>query len=306
MTQAPLPGFSIVTPSYNQARFIRRNIDSVLAQDYPRVEHIVVDNASLDGTVEILQGHPTVTWVSEHDSGQSEAVNKGVSMSRNEWIIWINSDDFLLPGALHALAEYIGSHPDVAMIYSNNVRVDENDAVLLRRAPNYTPWRLRHWWWGSLQLWQPGTVFRRSLFDAAGPLNEQLHYAMDFDFMLRAQDLSTFCYLDADLVAFRLHGDQKGHRNEIPFIDERISSTRAYWRRRNRIAHAAYAALLYFVRGSLMFVEGLRHLERGDRDRGRAFVFAGLRRNPLAVLRPEHLGYWVRRIIGRERYYRWR
>ena len=110
------PGFSVITPSFNQAQYIRENIESVLAQDYPNVEHIVIDNASTDGTVEILGTYPALIWRSEPDSGQSDAVNKALQLATKEWIIWVNSDDFLLPGAMHALAAMIGRNPSAAAL----------------------------------------------------------------------------------------------------------------------------------------------------------------------------------------------
>jgi glycosyltransferase involved in cell wall biosynthesis len=300
------PRFSVVTPSFNQGRFLRENLASVITQDYPYVEHIVIDNASTDGSIEILREHPSVNWVSEPDHGQSDAVNKGIARGTYEWIIWLNSDDYLLPGALSRLARFIESNADIEFIYSNVFHVSETGAQQLRRRPNYSRWKLTHWWWCSLQLWQPGTAMRRSLFDAAGPLDVSLHYAMDFDLFLKAQGHCAFHYLDAELVAFRLHDRQKGHENEGAFTDERIKSTLAYWRETNRAAYYLYAAILYFVRGSLMFVEGLRYYERGDNERGKTLVRRGLCRNPLAWMRIEHFGFWLRRTIGSERYYRFR
>ncbi len=300
----PTPTFSVITPSYNQALYIRENIEAVIAQDYPHVEHIVIDNASTDGTVEILKAYPGLKWISEPDSGQSDAVNKALEYSSNEWIVWVNSDDFLLPGALATLAGAIERNPAAAAIISNNVRVNEHGERIATVKPNYSSWKLRHWWWSSLQLWQPGSVFRKEVFDYAGPLDIELHFSMDFDFMLKAQDRYPFERLDADLVAFRLHEQQKGNASEIPFIDERIRSTRSYWKARNMPAYWFYSTVLYFVAGSLKFVHGLRAYESGDANQGRKLIRAGLMRNPAAVFRPEHLGFWLRKLIGRDAYYR--
>lgn len=298
------PSFSIVTPSYNQANYIRDNIESVRTQDYQRVEHIVHDNVSTDGTIDILRHYPSLVWVSEQDSGQADAVNKAIRRCKNEWIVWVNSDDYLLPGALTSLAQYIQAYPHRRVLMSNHIRVDCDGTAIARIKPNYSPWKLRHWWWAALQLWQPGIVFHRSLFDASGPLNEQLHYAMDFDFFLRLQDIEEFHYFDADIVAFRVHENQKGHASEVPFIEERIAATNAYWERRSKAAAIFYRSLLYFVEGSLVFVEALRQFENGHHAYARALISRGLRRNPLALLRPEHAGFWLRMLIGRNAYYR--
>lgn len=300
------PSFSVITPSFNQAQFIRANIEAVLAQDYAHIEHIVIDNASTDGTVDILREYPSVQWVSEPDIGQSDAINKAVLRSSNDWIVWVNSDDFLLPCALTQLAKYIEQHRQCSVIYSNIFHVDNSGNLTGKVQPIYTPWKLRHWWWNSLQLWQPGTVFKRDVFKSVGAVNTELHFAMDFDFMLRAQDKYRFDYLDAELVAFRHHDEQKGHANEMPFIDERIRSTLAYWKCRTTLSYSFYRVMLYFVRGSLMFVQGLREFERGNQAHGKLLIGRGLRRNPFSIFRPEHAGFWLRKILGRKRYYRHR
>ena len=300
------PGFSVITPSFNQAQYIRENIESVLAQDYPNVEHIVIDNASTDGTVEILGTYPALIWRSEPDSGQSDAVNKALQLATKEWIIWVNSDDFLLPGAMHALAAMIGRNPSAAALISNHIRVDAAGKRIAKVRPNYSPWKLRHWWWSALQLWQPGSVFKKQVFTDTGPLDTGLHYAMDFDFMLRAHARYPFRFFDADLVAFRLHERQKGHVNEMPFIEERIHATLRYWRERSRAKYLLYSVVLYFAHGSLEFVQGLRRYEAGDREQGARMIRQGLMRNPAALLRPEHVGFWLRKLLGAERYYRFR
>ena len=300
------PRFSVITPSFNQASFIRANIEAVITQNYAQVEHIIIDNASTDGTVEVLGEYESLNWISEPDRGQSDAINKGIARSTNEWIVWVNSDDFLLPGALSTLAHYIEEHPNSSVIYSNIFHVTAAGLPLRKSNPIYSRWKLRHWWWSKVQLWQPGTVFKREVFDSVGPIDVALHFAMDFDFMLKAQDRYSFAYLDADLVAFRLHDEQKGHANEVPFIDERLKATLAYWKNKNFLAYKFYRIILYFVRGSLLFIEGLRQFERGNRMDGLRLIGSGLRRNPLCLLRPEHLGFWLRKIIGRERYYRYR
>ncbi|MDP8244099.1 MAG: glycosyltransferase family 2 protein [Candidatus Hinthialibacter antarcticus] len=303
-SQSSPPSFSVVTPSFNQAAYIRVNIESVLEQNYPSVEHVIADNQSTDGTIEVMKNYETLNWISEPDSGQSDAINKAIERSSNEWIVWVNSDDYLLPGALNKLSEYIQAHPDASVIYSNILFVDADGRPKEKHAPNYTPWKMLHWWWGALRLWQPGTVFKREVFDAVGPLLVDYHYSMDFDFFLKAQSRYRFHYFDDDLVAFRKHEEQKGHAGERTFIRERVDSTLNYWKRRNQFAFLFYRILLYFVEHSLLFVDGLRQLERGNKTVGWQLIWKGLSHNPLAIFRPEHAGFWVRKILGSERYYR--
>ncbi len=110
---------SVVTPSYNQASFISDTIESVRNQSVSGVEHIVVDGGSKDGTLEILKRCPDITWISEPDRGQSDALNKGVARARGEWIVWINSDDCLLPQALEKFISLAAAHPEARFVFSN-------------------------------------------------------------------------------------------------------------------------------------------------------------------------------------------
>ena len=127
--QSPsLPLVSIVTPSFNQARFLRETIESVLNQNYPRIEYIVVDGGSNDGSQEILAsyGESISSWMSEPDSGQTDALNKGFSMARGEIFAWLNSDDTYLPNAVSAAVQYLQDHPEIGMMYGKAFYMDED------------------------------------------------------------------------------------------------------------------------------------------------------------------------------------
>ena len=120
-----VPLVSIVTPSFNQARFIRETIESVLAQDYPRIEYIVVDGGSTDGTIDILRGYDgRLIWSAERDRGQADAINKGFRRARGEILAWLNSDDTYLPGAVSAAVSHLVQHRDCAMVYGDGFLID--------------------------------------------------------------------------------------------------------------------------------------------------------------------------------------
>jgi glycosyltransferase involved in cell wall biosynthesis len=128
------PLVSIITPSYNQARFLEATIQSVLSQDYPNLEYIIVDGASTDGSVEIIQRYTSQIslWISEPDHGQTDAINKGFSHAHGEVFAWLNSDDTYLPGAITQAIEFMHSHPQAAMVYGDAYLIDEQGSIIGR------------------------------------------------------------------------------------------------------------------------------------------------------------------------------
>jgi len=173
------PRISIVTPSYNQAKYLPETIESILRQDYPNLEYIIVDGGSRDGSVDVIRRYERhlAWWVSEKDSGQSEAINKGFAKSTGELFNWINSDDLLFPGALHRLAEAFRNHPDTAMVVGDHARGDAEGRVVRIRA---VPSRMAV----SADSWvsaggQQSTFIASRVFRQVGGVRQDLHYIMD-------------------------------------------------------------------------------------------------------------------------------
>ncbi len=163
-----LPLVSIVTPSYNQGAFIEETIRSVLSQDYPRIEYIVVDGGSTDGTLSILRKYGDhLTWFSEPDKGQSDAINKGFRKSHGEILAWLNSDDIYLPGAVRTAAGYLAVHPEVAMVYGDCHMVDEQGQVVGRSIwiEDFDLMRLVE---DLNYIHQPAAFFCRQAFEGVG------------------------------------------------------------------------------------------------------------------------------------------
>ncbi|HZZ79982.1 MAG TPA: glycosyltransferase family 2 protein [Gemmataceae bacterium] len=177
------PLVSIVTPSFNQGRFLRRTIDSVLSQDYPRIEYLVCDGGSTDESVNILQNYDErVRWHSRRDGGQSDAINHGLRQSRGDILAWLNSDDVLAPGAVRTAVSHFQTHPDWDLIYGAAQHIDENDGVIEDYpTADYDFGQLLQ----SCIICQPATFWRRSVVDRVGLLDESLHYAMDYEYWLR-------------------------------------------------------------------------------------------------------------------------
>ncbi len=209
MNSAGLPLVTVVTPSFNQARFLEATIESVLAQDYPHLECIVIDGGSSDGSLEILQRHGSrlAYWCSEPDAGQTEAINKGLARARGEILAWLNSDDVYQPGAVSRAVGFLLAHPEVGMAYGEAVYIDENGAPIGRFPAAQTDLRrLRR---GYVHIPQQAAFFRASLWRLVGPLDPTLYFAMDYDLWLRIAELSPIRFVPEIWAGFRLHSEAK-------------------------------------------------------------------------------------------------
>ncbi len=203
---------SIVTPSFNQGKFIERTIRSVQEQvtGFP-FEHIVVDGGSTDGTLAVLEHYTDrLRYTSGPDRGMQDALNKGFTMASGEIIGWLNSDDTYLPGALQKAGKFFEEHPDCMWLYGNCRIVDENDQEIRRLITAYKNRSSRKYSYKRLLvenfISQPAVFMRREALEAAGPLDLSLPTAMDYDLWLRLGRLGKPGYIDDDLAAFRVHG----------------------------------------------------------------------------------------------------
>lgn len=203
------PSMVIVTPSYNQAAFLERTMQSVLGQQYPNLEYIVMDGGSTDDSVPVIQQHADrlAYWQSGRDGGQSAAVHAGFQKSRAEIMAWLNSDDLLLPGTLAYVAAYFSRHPEVDCIYGHRVLINEADHEVGRWfLPAHDP---------NMLLWadyipQETWFWRRSAYEKAGGVDPSFRFALDWDLLLRMQRSgAVFKRLPAFLGAFRVHQAQK-------------------------------------------------------------------------------------------------
>jgi glycosyltransferase involved in cell wall biosynthesis len=294
----PKPLFSVVTPSFNQGRFLEKTIQSVLEQDMDNIEHIVADGASTDDTLAVLQRHPHLQWFSEKDSGQSEALNKGIARARGEWIVWINSDDYLLPGALRRFADFIAAHPSAQFIYSHCIFVDEHERTTSEPRSNYSPAHLAYWWRGGAGFPQPGTLFRRDLWERFGPYDNALHYTMDYDFWLKISKMVRFEFLDAFTAAYRIHGQSKTGMGNLPFFNEKLKVTRRYWDAQGGWMKWKMRLLLHLQAGRMEVMEGIRLGLENNSAAARPHFLRGFRMNPLALLAYPHLCYRLRQLLG--------
>ena len=215
MNEQPL--VSIITPSFHQARYIEATIQSVLMQDYPNVEYIVVDGGSQDGTVEIIkkyalesgsllpniQRHGIASWVSEKDKGQTDAINKGFARSKGEILAWLNSDDTYEPGAIASAVKYLQDHPEVGMVYGDCNFINETGRVIGKFGSAQTDYRLLRR--GYAHIPQQTMFFRADLWRQVGPLDPSFYFAMDYDLWTRLAARTQLKYVPQTWANFRLH-----------------------------------------------------------------------------------------------------
>ena len=199
------PLVSIITPSYNQARYLEKTIQSVLSQDYANIEYIIVDGGSTDGSREIIERYASrlARWVSEPDRGQTDAINKGFARAQGEILAWLNSDDTYLPHAITEAAAFLVAHPQAGMVYGDANLVDESGEVIGRFPARQTDYRrlMR----GYVHIPQQASFFRADLWRKVGPLDPSFFFAMDYDLWVRLARRSSLVYHPRLWANFRLH-----------------------------------------------------------------------------------------------------
>ena len=203
-----LPSIAIITPCLNAAATIEETLASVREQGYPRLEHVVVDGGSTDGTLGILAGAPGIRYLSEPDRGRPDAANKGVALSSGEVVGWLNADDRYEPGALLAVGEALARAPDAPWATGYCRIIDGKGREIRRFVSGYKKLLLRHWSYG-LYLTQnfvadPATFVRRNALEAVGPLDERYRISHDYDLWLRVGRLGRPVVVHRDLAAFRM------------------------------------------------------------------------------------------------------
>ena len=212
---------SVITPSYNQGKFIEQTILSVIGQQYPNLEYIIIDGGSTDETLEVIRKYEKqiTYWVSEADNGQSNAINKGFARATGDILCWLNSDDYYLPGALLEVNRVL-SNERPELLFGNCIHLNEDTHLVY--GTSYDPlknWAISH----GDYIVQPSSFWTRQAFEQTGQLREDLHFGFDWEWFARAQASGVnFIPSEKYFSVYRLHNDQKSNENNVDRSKELI------------------------------------------------------------------------------------
>jgi glycosyltransferase involved in cell wall biosynthesis len=226
---AELPLVSIITPSYNQAQYLEATILSVLQQDYPRIEYIIMDGGSSDDSVEIIQKYVgrLAYWVSEKDRGQVDAINRGFARCNGKIMAWLNSDDTYEPGAIQAAVTAFRQHPKVRLVYGEGWYIDgagrrTRPCRFVRESfPNI-------YIYNKDPILQQASFWKRNLWEEVGPLDESMNWVFDWDWFIRAHKVTSFLYIPQFLANYRVHSQAKTRSSDIQRRIEQARITKTY------------------------------------------------------------------------------
>ncbi len=281
------PTFSVITPSFNQAGYIEGCIRSVLAQETDDFEHLIFDNCSTDGTLEIIAKYPHVRCVSEPDRGQSHAINKGFAAARGRIICWLNSDDEYTPGAF-AVARRELLENGRSVIFGNAREIFyDGSTERLQRARFARREDLLRWWDKSVSMLQPAVFFNRDVYQKIGGLREDLHIVLDLEYWWRMSAHFPFHFVDEVLAVQHRQPDSK----TMKLVYRMYREKQAVFGELRREAEGFSVRTAFAARAGLAW----RFLQLGqtaaatDREAALFFLGQSLRENPAQVVRPAWL-----------------
>jgi glycosyltransferase involved in cell wall biosynthesis len=276
---------SIVTTSYQQARYLEETMRSVLEQDYPRLEYIVVDDGSTDGSVEIIRRYADrlAWWTAQENQGQPRALNLGFEHATGDLLGFLSSDDLLLPGAISRLAAEFERDPELVLVYGGAINVDE------RSQPFRTAWSAD--WDVALMartarmvVPQPAALWSRRAWELAGPFNERAWSWFDAEFFLRAGTLGRVARIDEPVAAFRLHPESKQMSRHEQMAEDSIRFADEFWGGELPAAlrpHARAGRAGQYRRASLALYAA------GDVERARRLFLRSLLLSPRGIRRKQ-------------------
>jgi glycosyltransferase involved in cell wall biosynthesis len=215
MASDKVPRVSIVTPAFNQAKFLPETIESVLAQDYPSLEYIVIDDGSTDGTEEILKRYSNrIVTLTQPNMGQARTLNKGWAVASGQYIGYLSSDDILYPGAITALVNYLEVNPTSVCVYPDADTIDLDSRIMKKNVCR--PFDYEHLVVSQECFIGPGALFRKSAYEQVGGWREDLSRTPDREFWMRLGTLGEISLLPNRLAGYRLHAESTSFREDKP------------------------------------------------------------------------------------------
>jgi hypothetical protein len=223
-----LPRVSLVTPSYNAAPYLRAAIESVLEQDYPNIEYLVMDGGSTDGTVELLREYDDrLSWVSEKDAGQADAIARGFEKTTGSILGWLNADDVLKPGAIRTVVDTFLAHPVVALVYGKADFIDAKGRII-GPCTVVEPHSLNRLLYYGDYIIQPAAFFSREAYQSVGGLDKSLNWAMDWDLWIRLAQKFELLYIGKTMASYRWLGSNKTAEGGFDRLEEVEAVARRY------------------------------------------------------------------------------
>jgi len=283
-----LPLVTVITPAYNQGKFIRDTIESVLAQDYPNIELIVLNDGSTDETEAILKEYNgRIKWETQKNMGQTPTINKGWKMGNGEIITWLNSDDTYLPGAVRKAVEYLAAHPETGVVYGETIHT-KADGTPFGRSRTFPVFDydkfVREC---DNTIVQPSSFIRRSVIEKVGDLDPVFYYFMDWDLWIRAGLHFKINFIAEDMSTYRFHEESKTVAQSLKAAPELEYLYRKFYSRNDLTesvkSYKKTAMMNMYFRSAGYFIMG------GAKMKVRQMAWRALKSNPIGILKPSNL-----------------
>lgn len=294
------PTLTVITPSYNQGRFLAETMDSVLSQGIADLEYIVVDGGSTDESVEVIKRYePHLTyWVSEKDRGQSHAINKGLALATGTWVAYLNSDDVYLPGALQSLLAALEKRPGARWIAGGVVGFGTAEAPVDEWHLPVVPDSMLDLLSSRFQMAQPGHVWSRELLTSVGGFDESLRYLFDINLYAAFMARGERCHaLQRPVAGYRFHAASKTVAEGNLFEAEWDIIRARYMKTLSAVDRWRLEQRIGMLKAQALMVEAAQAAEQGKKDDASAGIAAAFRRYP-GVLFTRAAGGALRRWLG--------